>query len=63
MPITLSCDVVDDGVGRVQLDGSVGDIHGEFGDGMVYDDVGIMWKYGSMVCVLCWELLSLLASA
>jgi hypothetical protein len=35
MLVTLSCDGVDDGVGGVQLDGSVGDLHGLVRHGMV----------------------------
>jgi hypothetical protein len=57
MLVTFSCDGVDDGVRGVQLDGSVGNIRGEYCIGMVYDDVGIMWT------VVCWEALSLFESA
>jgi hypothetical protein len=61
--VTLSCDGVDDGVGGVQLHGSIGDLHGEVGHGMVYDDIGIVWTLERVVYVLCWEAFSPLASA
>jgi hypothetical protein len=63
MLITISCDGVNDGVGGVQLDGSVGDLRGEVGHGMVYDDMSIMWTVERVVCVVIREALSSLASA
>jgi hypothetical protein len=52
MLITLSCDGVNDGVGGVQLDGSVGDLRGKVGHGMVYDDVGLVWTVERVMCVV-----------
>jgi hypothetical protein len=60
MLVTLSCDGVDHGVGGVQLDGSIGDLCGEAGHGMVYS---IVWTVEREVCVVIWEELSSLASA
>jgi hypothetical protein len=61
--ITLFCEGVDDGVRGVQLDGSVGDMRGEVGHAMVYDDVGIVWKVVHVVDMVYWEVLSSLMSA
>jgi hypothetical protein len=63
MLVTLSCDGVDDGVRGVQLDSSVGNLSGEVFHVVVNNYVGFVWAVVRVVGMVCWETVSVLASA
>jgi uncharacterized membrane protein YeiH len=61
--VTLASDGVNDGVRGVQFGGCVGDFSCETCHVIMDDDMVFTLALFGMVCMVCWELLSSLASA